>query len=78
MFEISRRVGVPFCYMAAYQIFAGNAGLRKFILPRLGVFPVDREGADRAAYQAGLDVLTQAKNPLVVFPEGRFTSLATA
>ncbi|HMF35826.1 MAG TPA: 1-acyl-sn-glycerol-3-phosphate acyltransferase, partial [Isosphaeraceae bacterium] len=70
MFMISRRAGVPFCYMAAYQIFTGNAGLRKFILPRLGVFPVDREGADRSAFQAGLDVLTQGKNPLVVFPEG--------
>jgi 1-acyl-sn-glycerol-3-phosphate acyltransferase len=67
---ISRRAGVPFCYMAAYQIFTGNAGLRKFILPRLGVFPVDREGADRSAFQAGLNVLTQGKNPLVVFPEG--------
>jgi 1-acyl-sn-glycerol-3-phosphate acyltransferase len=31
---------------------------------------VDREGADRAAFQAGLDVLTSSKNPLVVFPEG--------
>ena len=70
MFMISRRAGVPFCYMAAYQIFTGNAGLRKFILPRLGVFPVDREGADRSAFQAGLNVLTQGKNPLVVFPEG--------
>ena len=56
--------------MAAYQIFAGSAGLRKFILPRLGVFPVDREGADRSSFQAGIDVLTKGKNPLVVFPEG--------
>jgi 1-acyl-sn-glycerol-3-phosphate acyltransferase len=70
MFMISRRVGVPFCYMAAYQVFAGSAGLRKFILPRLGVFPVDREGSDRLAFQAGLNVLTEGKNPLVVFPEG--------
>ncbi len=70
MFALSRRVGIPFCYMAAYQIFAGSAGLRKFILPRLGVFPVDREGSDRAAFQAGLDVLIEGKNPLVVFPEG--------
>jgi 1-acyl-sn-glycerol-3-phosphate acyltransferase len=70
LFTLSRRAGVAFCYMAAHQIFAGNAGLRRFILPRLGVFPVDREGADRAAFQAGLDVLVRAKNPLVVFPEG--------
>jgi 1-acyl-sn-glycerol-3-phosphate acyltransferase len=70
LFTLSRRTGVPFCYMAAYQIFAGSAGLRKFILPRLGVFPVDREGADRASFQAALEVLTKGKNPLVVFPEG--------
>jgi 1-acyl-sn-glycerol-3-phosphate acyltransferase len=70
LFALSRRVGVPFCYMAAYQIFAGNAGLRKFILPRLGVFPVDREGADRSSFQAGMEVLIKGKNPLVVFPEG--------
>ena len=70
MFVLSRRAGVPFGYMAAYHILTGNAGLRKFILPRLGVFPVDREGADRSAFQAGLNVLTQGKNPLVVFPEG--------
>jgi 1-acyl-sn-glycerol-3-phosphate acyltransferase len=70
MFELSRRLGTPFCYMAAYQIFAGAAGLRRFILPRIGVFPVDREGADRSAFQAGLEVLTGRCNPLVIFPEG--------
>jgi 1-acyl-sn-glycerol-3-phosphate acyltransferase len=70
MFALSRRTRVPFCFMAAYQIFAGTGGLRRFILPRLGVFPVDREGADRSAFQAGLDVLTGGKYPLVVFPEG--------
>ena len=76
MFEMSRRVAKPFCYMAAYQIFAGSAGLRRFILPRLGVFPVDREGSDRAAFQAGIDILLKGKNPLVVFPEGEVYHLA--
>jgi 1-acyl-sn-glycerol-3-phosphate acyltransferase len=70
LFWLSRRAGVPFCYMAAYQIFAGNAGLRRFILPRLGVFPVDREGSDRSAFCAGLEVLVKGRNPLVIFPEG--------
>src|SRR4051812_48695508 len=36
VFEMSRRAGRPFCYMAAYQLFSGTAGLRRFILPRLG------------------------------------------
>ena len=62
--------------MAAYQIFAGNAGLRRFLLPRLGVFPVDREGADRASYAAGLDILVRGQHPLVIFPEGEIYHLA--
>jgi hypothetical protein len=62
--------------MAAYQIFAGSAGLKRFILPRLGVFPVDREGADRHAFAAGVDILHQGRNPLVVFPEGEVYHLA--
>jgi hypothetical protein len=76
VFELSRRAGRPFCYMAAYQLFAGAAGLRRFILPRLGVFPVDREGADRAAFQAATDILIQGRHPLVVFPEGEVYHLA--
>ncbi len=76
MFEMSRRVGRSFCYMAAYQVFAGNAGLRRFLLPRLGVFPVDREGADRASYSAGLDILAKAQHPLIIFPEGEIYHLA--
>ena len=76
MFELSRRLRLPFCYMAAYQIFDGGAGLRKFILPRLGVFPVDREGSDRAAFSVGLDILVKGRNPLVIFPEGEIYHLA--
>jgi 1-acyl-sn-glycerol-3-phosphate acyltransferase len=70
VFALSRRLRRPFCYMAAHQIFAGGAGFNRFVLPRLGVFPVDREGADRAAYQAGVEILAGGRNPLVVFPEG--------
>jgi 1-acyl-sn-glycerol-3-phosphate acyltransferase len=67
IFELSRRVGRPFCYMAAYQIFTRrNHG----ILSRIGVFPVDREGADLAAFKAAVDVLARGPYPLVVFPEG--------
>ncbi len=75
-FELSRKVSKPFCYMAAYQIFFDFFGFRKFILPRLGVFPVDREGSDRLAYKAGLDILVEGKNPLVIFPEGEIYHLA--
>ena len=72
MFEFSRRVNRPFYYMAAYQIFQGR---NEWFLPRIGVFPVDREGSDLTAFKTGVDVLSQGKHPLVVFPEGEIYHL---
>ena len=72
-FELGRKLGLPFCYMAAYQIFAG---VNRWFLPRLGAFPVDREGSDLRAYKAGVEVLTKAEHPLVVFPEGEIYHMA--
>ena len=67
MFALGRRVGRPFYYMIAYQILRGA---RRWFLPRVGAFPVDREGADLAAFKTGVDLLARGENPLVVFPEG--------
>src|SRR5690242_12371679 len=50
MLELADRLGRPFYGMVAYQVFEGNAGLRHWLFPRLGLFPVDREGSDRAAF----------------------------
>ena len=66
-FELARRIRWPFYYMAAYQIFTGIARVG---LPRIGVFPVDREGSDLTAFKTAVDVLTKGQHPLVVFPEG--------
>jgi 1-acyl-sn-glycerol-3-phosphate acyltransferase len=73
MFEVGLRAGRPFCFMAAYQLFTG---LNRFHLPRIGAFPVDREGADRRAFKAGVEVLTAGRHPLVVFPEGEIYHMA--
>src|SRR6185312_9191313 len=73
MFELSRRLGTLFYYMAAYQIFQGK---NRWILPRIGVFPVDREGADLTAFKTGVNILAKAENPLVIFPEGEIYRLA--
>ena len=67
VFELARRMGRPFCYMAAYQIFSG---VNHAFLSRIGVFPVDREGTDLAAFRAAVGVLEVGRNPLVIFPEG--------
>jgi 1-acyl-sn-glycerol-3-phosphate acyltransferase len=73
MFEVSWRVGRPFYFMAAYQLFTG---LNRIHLPRMGVFPVDREGSDLRAFKAGVEILTAGKHPLVVFPEGEVYHMA--
>jgi Acyltransferase len=67
MFALSRRVGMPFYYMIAYQILQSFRG---WFLPRLGAFPVDREGADLRAFKTAVDLLARGANPLVIFPEG--------
>ena len=72
LFALGRRVGLPFYYMIAYQILRGP---RRWFLPRVGAFPVDREGADLAAFKKGGDLLARGKNPLVVFPEGEIHHL---
>jgi 1-acyl-sn-glycerol-3-phosphate acyltransferase len=70
MMSVSDGLKRPFCAMAAHQLFAGNAGLRHFLFPRLGIFPVDREGSDLAAIKAAVGLMCEARHPLVVFPEG--------
>ena len=67
LFALARRLGRPTCTMAAYQLFTG---MNRWLLPLIGVFPVDREGSDLKAFKAGVEILTAARYPLVVFPEG--------
>jgi len=70
MLELGRRAGRAFYFMAAYQIFRGHAGMARFMLPRVGAFPVDREGADLRAFKTAVDILARGGDPLVIFPEG--------
>ena len=76
LMELADRIDRPTCTMAAYQLFAGNAGLRHWLFPRLGIFPVDREGSDLSAVKAAVEVLVEGRHPLVVFPEGEVYHLA--
>jgi hypothetical protein len=58
--------------MASWHLFK-QGRLQRFILRRIGAFSVYREGVDRQALQAGIDILQRAKRPLVIFPEGVIT-----
>src|SRR5258708_2697207 len=67
--EVCRQAGTIPLIMASWHLFA-NGGLKAFLLRRAGAFSVYREGMDRQALTAGIDILDQARRPLVIFPEG--------
>ena len=64
------QVGKPFYYMTAWQVFAANHRIGRWMLQKHGCFSVDREGADRVAFRCAVEILRNKKHPLVVFPEG--------
>ena len=67
--EIHRRLGVPSCFMAAYDVFL-RAGFHAWCMQRMGNFSIDREGSDRKAMAAAIKVLTDGERALNIYPEG--------
>lgn len=66
---LSRELARPFFIMASSHLFRGSAML-KWALRRIGAFSVYREGVDRQAIDTATEILSTAKRPLVIFPEG--------
>jgi 1-acyl-sn-glycerol-3-phosphate acyltransferase len=67
--ELCRHVGVQPLVMASWHLFQ-ESRWKAFWLRRMGAFSVYREGMDRQALQAAVDILRRAERPLVMFPEG--------
>lgn len=67
--KLARHLSQPFFTMASSHLFRGSRML-SWVLRHSGGFSVYREGVDRQAVQMAIDILTQAKRPLVIFPEG--------
>ncbi len=59
----------PLFIMASWHLFMQGALMRR-LLTRLGAFSMYREGLDREAIKCAVQILTEAKRPLVIFPEG--------
>jgi hypothetical protein len=59
----------PFYYLVAYHRFKNNRR-EAWWSHRMGGYSVLREGADRQAIRASVDILARAERPIVVFPEG--------
>ena len=55
--------------MASWHLFH-QSRLNFWAIQMMGGFSVNREGVDRQAITTAIDLLTEAKRPLIVFPEG--------
>ena len=67
--SLTQRLGQPLFTMASSHLFRGNQVLA-FLIRRLGAFSVFREGFDRQAIEAAIDIVSSARRPLLIFPEG--------
>lgn len=66
---LSYEIDRPFYIIASWHLFMQNA-FQSFLLPRLGVFSIYREGADRESLKTAMQLAAEAERPLVIFPEG--------
>jgi 1-acyl-sn-glycerol-3-phosphate acyltransferase len=55
--------------LASWHLFMQNR-VQRWLLPRAGVFSIHREGTDREALKCAIQILVDARRPLVIFPEG--------
>jgi 1-acyl-sn-glycerol-3-phosphate acyltransferase len=58
--------------MASWHQFMGRRW-EAWLLRRLGAFSVYREGLDRTAVRTAVELMVEARRPLVIFPEGIIT-----
>lgn len=69
---LSREVARPFHVMASWHLFM-QSRVQSFLLPRIGGFSVYREGMDRESLKCAIRILSEARFPLIIFPEGFVT-----
>src|SRR3990170_4310777 len=66
---LAREIGRPLFVMASRHLFE-QGRFMAWLLPRVGAFSVYREGMDREALKCAIQILVEAKRPLILFPEG--------
>jgi 1-acyl-sn-glycerol-3-phosphate acyltransferase len=69
---LGAQAGTPLYTMASWHVFMGRRS-EAWLLRRLGAFSVYREGLDRTAIKTAIELLVEARRPLVIFPEGIIT-----
>ncbi|MFO0944449.1 MAG: lysophospholipid acyltransferase family protein [Planctomycetota bacterium] len=60
-----------FYYAASWHLFMQKR-FHRWVFPRVGVYSVFREGADRDMVRETVRILEEAERPVVMYPEGTF------
>ena len=66
---LARRAGTNVFAMASWHLFM-QGRFSHFMIRRMGAFSVYREGLDKTAVATAIDILENARRPLILFPEG--------
>lgn len=70
LYDAADRLGRPFYFMTAWQVFAMARPFERWLYQRYGCFSVEREGSDLTAFKRAVQILSNDRHPLVIFPEG--------
>lgn len=70
LIEAAHRVGTPFHFLTAWQVFAMSKWHEQKMLQWHGCFSINREAADLAAFKTAVEILKSKREPLAIFPEG--------
>ena len=66
---LTKYVNSHFHFMASWHVFK-QGWFQRFLVRQLGAFSVHREGLDKTSLNTAIDIITEARRPLVLFPEG--------
>src|SRR4029079_14329206 len=70
LIEARHRVGTPFHFLTAWQVFAMSKWHERKMLQWHGCFSINREAADLGAFKMSVEILKSKREPLTIFPEG--------
>jgi len=70
LIEAAHRVGRPFHFLTAWQVFQMSTLYERWVLQVHGCFSINREANDLQAFKQSVEVLRESPYPLAVFPEG--------
>ena len=75
IFFLSKRLSQQYYYMTARETFDKGkfGGFRSFLLQRFGAYSIVRGTADRNAFRATRELLSEGTYPLVIFAEGEIS-----